>query len=88
VDAFINKEGLKMGVGIIIRNGEGMTVASRALQIPFVVDFVQAEALASWYRVSFGRELGGTNVILEGDSLVVMSALTRKDVCHQAHGLL
>jgi ribonuclease HI len=88
VDASINKEGLKMGVGILIRNEDGGIVAARALQIPFVVDPLQAEALASWYGVSFGREMGGTKVILEGDSLVVMLALMREEVRNQAHGLL
>ncbi len=38
MDASINKEGLKMGVGILIRNEDGGIVAARALQIPFVVD--------------------------------------------------
>lgn len=88
VDALINKEGLKMGVGILISNGEGRIVAARTLQIPFVVDPLQAEALASWYGVSFGREMGGSKVILEGDSLMVMAALKKGEVCNQAHGLL
>jgi len=33
-------------------------VATRAHQIPFIVDPPMAEAIASWHAISFGREAG------------------------------
>jgi hypothetical protein len=45
-----------------------------------------AEAIAACHAISFGREVAVAKVILEGDSLVVMSALMKEEVCNQAYG--
>jgi hypothetical protein len=39
-----------------------------------------------WHAVSFGREIGAIKVMLEGDSLAVISALLKDEVCYQSHG--
>jgi hypothetical protein len=86
VDAAIDQGAMKMRVGIVIRDAIGWFVVARAHQIPFIVDPLMAEAIASWHAISFGMEMGTSKVILEGNSLVVMSALMKKEVCTQAYG--
>lgn len=70
----------------MIRDAEGGFVAARAHQIPFIVDPLMAEALVVWHAITFGSEVGIQNVILEGDSLVVMSDLKQTGVCNPAYG--
>jgi hypothetical protein len=86
VDAAVGQVDMKMGVGIVNRNAAGRVVAARAHQIPFIVDPLLAKAIAAWHAISFGREVGVAKVILEGDSLVVMSALMKEEVCNRAYG--
>jgi hypothetical protein len=56
-DAAIDKEALKMGIGILIMDAGGRVVATRTTFIPYIVDPTTAEAVAAWYSVSLGREI-------------------------------
>jgi ribonuclease HI len=83
MDAAVDKAARKMGVGIVIRDAGGRIIAARAKQIPFIVDPLLAETIAAWHAISFGKEMGGDKVILEGDSLLVASALEKVDANDQ-----
>jgi len=87
-DAAISKEKLKMGVGIVIRDAEGRLVAAKTKTVPYIVDPTAAETMAAWFAVEFGRELGAARVVLEGDSLVVVSGLRTVDPCNRFFGQL
>jgi ribonuclease HI len=67
-----------MGMGIVIRNDVGNVVAAKAKYLPYLINPQTAEAMAAWYAFQFGRDMGGSFIILEGDSLEVVIALRRK----------
>jgi hypothetical protein len=56
-------------------------VASLAKIIPSVKDHTLVEALVVWGAVSFGVSQGFQRVILEGDSLLMTSALAKDSPC-------
>lgn len=72
----------------MIRDAEGRVVAAQAKFFPYIIDPHSAEAVSAWYAVQLGREVGGESIILEGDSLEVVSALQRKDSNYQVFGHL
>jgi len=87
-DAAINKEAMRMGVGIITKDAMGQVLAAKAKLITYIVDPTGSEATAAWHAICFGREVGGSTVILEGDSMVVASALKRGGVSNHVYGHL
>ena len=63
------------GIGVVIRNGAGLVMASLSQRIPLPVSVIEVEALAARRAMEFALELGFDNVILEGDSEVLMKTL-------------
>jgi hypothetical protein len=53
-----------------------------------IVDPTVAEASTTWQAICFGREVGGSQVILEVDSLVVATTLKKGGVSNHAYGHL
>jgi ribonuclease HI len=47
-----------------------------------------AEALATLHAVIFAKELGFSNVIFEGDALIVVKAVNSKEPCESNYGHL
>lgn len=88
-DAAIAKEALKMGVGVVIRDAEGGVVAAKVTTVPYIVEPKAAKTMAAWRAVEFGREMGASRVILEGDAQVlVVSALRATAFCNRVYGQL
>lgn len=77
-----------MGVGIVIRDDEGHILAAKAFIIPYLVDPAVVEATAAWHAICFGREVGGSRVVLEGDSKVVITALKGRGSSNHTYGNL
>ena len=83
------------GIGVVVRDSEGEIIAALSQQIhePHSVD--AAEALACSRAVAFARELSLFSVIVEGDSMLVVQAVTNKrenltlfgHVVKEIHGL-
>jgi ribonuclease HI len=67
-----------MGVGVIIRDGDGQISAAKSASICANFDPAAGEALAALHAAEFCRDLGIPEVILEGDSLMVTRALEEK----------
>ena len=69
----------KVGLGVVIRDNQGQTLASQSEQIslPFFSDMV--EALATARAISFALETGCSSFILEGDSKRVINTLSRNE---------
>jgi len=38
--------------------------------VPYILDPPSAEAMGAWAAVLLGRDVGGTTIILEGDSII------------------
>jgi hypothetical protein len=87
-DAAFNLSNKRMGIGVVARDSLGRVVAAKAKVFPYIADPATGEALGARLAVSLGCELGFTDVILEGDSLVVIGALKKHDVCLSSYGHL
>lgn len=68
-----------VGVGAIIWNHWGEVMAALLEQLPFWVDANCVEAFAASKVIDLARELGFTDVQLEGDSLNIVKALCEGD---------
>ena len=75
------------GLGIVVRDKEG-AIASMAARIPQQLQPTEIEALAAYKAVGFARELGLSQVVLEGDSSIVMSASNSSNPGLAPFGLL
>jgi hypothetical protein len=87
-DVAVSKESMTMEVGIVIRDEGGRFVAAKMEVVPYIVDPNAAETIAAWSAVQFGREMGANRSVLEGDSMVVASALRASESCDRLFGQL
>ena len=76
------------GVGVVIRNREGLVFAAMAEKIPQLLKPIEIEARAATRALEFAREVGISAAVLEGDPLLVIKALETKDVGLAPFGLL
>ena len=72
----------------MIRDGHGMVIASLSEKLPRAYGPEEVETLAAARALGFAREIGVDNVVLEGDSSIVMTALRGEDHYLSASGLL
>ena len=65
----------RAGLGVVVRDVEGMVIAalSQNIQLPSSVDSV--EALAARRAIILAQEISLTQVVVEGDSLKVIAAI-------------
>jgi hypothetical protein len=87
-DAILNVEKKATGIGVIIRDEGGDFVAALTKFIPYIVDPLIAESVAVWFAAQFICELGLQHMILEGDSLSVISDLKKIGPCGSGCGQL
>ena len=87
-DGAIFAEEKSSGLGVIIHDRKGLVIVSMATRVPQQLRPVEIEALAASKALEFASELGIANVVLEGDSQVVMSALKSKNTSLAPFGLL
>lgn len=66
-----------MGIGIVVRDHSGFVIAARGKRMIGTPEPVQAEALGALMAAELSRDLGLPDVILEGDSLLVVQALRK-----------
>ena len=78
----------KAGIGVIIRNSQGMVMASLSQKISLPQTVVELETLAATREIEFSIELGFSKVILEGDSETVIKALQDNSPSLAPFGLL
>ncbi|XP_059436514.1 uncharacterized protein LOC132169501 [Corylus avellana] len=74
-DVGMDERSNRLGVGVLIRDSFGEIIAARSLTIQTKQPPVIAEAMGAVYAAEFGRDTGVQDVILEGDSLIVVKAL-------------
>ena len=68
-DGAIFESTARTGLGVVVRDEEGMVIAalSQNIKLPSSVDLV--EALAAWRAILFAQEISVTHVEVERDSL-------------------
>ena len=74
-DGEIFEQENKVDLGVVIRNHDGMVMASLFEIIPLPSIVIEVETLAARRVVEFALELGFDNIFLEGDSEVLIKLL-------------
>lgn len=87
-DASINTATGKMGVGVIIRDAEGLVLASLCSTLPSITNPTIAEAIAAWKAAELCHAMGLQRVILEGDALTIVQGLQQETPSWCQYGLL
>ena len=85
-DATTFAEDGKAGLGVVIRNSEGLVMASLTQQIPLPATVIETKALAARRATEFALEIGLANIILEGDNETLFKALKNGDNSLAQHG--
>lgn len=75
VDAAGPIEGDKWGIGVVVRDYEGVVVGASSWQVVSLPDSEVAEALAMQKGLEFAKDMSFLNLIVESDALNVVSAL-------------
>ncbi|KAK9992096.1 hypothetical protein SO802_027081 [Lithocarpus litseifolius] len=75
------------GVGVVIRNNEGLVVASIAQNFSQAYKLVEIEAMAATRAIEFAGEIGVDGIVVEGDSSVVANALRTKNLGMASYGV-
>ena len=76
------------GIGVVIRNGSGLVLASCTKKLNQAYSGEHIEALAAATALSFASEIGFRRAVLEGDSLAVINALRERVSLLTPTGLL
>jgi ribonuclease HI len=66
---------LRIDFGGVVRDYEGVVLAARSTTKNFLVDHVVAEAFAAFHAIDLCREIGFSDIILEGDALHIVNAI-------------
>ena len=75
--ANIEKEN-KVGLGVVIRNHERLVMASLSQLVPLPPSVIEVEALAARRAMELALELGFHNIIVEGDSEILIKVLQQQ----------
>ncbi|KAL0014623.1 hypothetical protein SO802_001692 [Lithocarpus litseifolius] len=73
---FANKD--KAGLGVVVRNSEGLVMVSLAQQIPLPPSVTEVEVLVARRALELAIELSFDRIILEGDSKILDKAMKTK----------
>ena len=65
----------KSGIGVVVRDHTGSIIASLAQLISLALQPVEIEAVAATWALEFGQEIGISEVVLEGDSELIIESL-------------
>ena len=75
-DAAVFSVTKSVGIGVVVRDHEGLVLAALSKCMPLPLGPLEAEAKAMDEAVSFARDIGLQDVIFETDSTTILGALT------------
>ena len=87
-DGAVFSEPKMSDIRVVTRDNNGVVLASCSEKLPQAYKADEIKALAALKALSFAYELGFRSAILEGDSLVLIQALTSKEYSLSPTGLL
>ena len=76
------------GLRVMVRDNEGLVIAAMATCVPQFLQAIEIEALAANKALEFAQQMGLSDVVLEGDSSLMMAALNSKYPSLASYGLL
>ena len=76
------------GLRVMVRDNEGLVIAAMATCVPQFLQAIEIEALAANKALEFAQEMGLSDVVLEGDSSLMMAVLNSKYPSLASYGLL
>jgi ribonuclease HI len=85
-DAALFHEQQWTGVGVIIRDGQGLPIAALCKRFMCLHSVDDAEAIAAREALQFAGEIGITDAEFEGDSLTICNALRSQDQSFASFG--
>ena len=93
VDGAVFKSQKTAGVGVVVRDSNGLVVAALSRKINSPLGALEVEAKAVEAGISFARDIGIADFTVEGDSLVVYNSLSGQSdppssVAHVISGIL
>ena len=74
-----------VGIGDIARDWHGVVIGALSMPIPLTQSVNEVEAIACRKAIQFAKELGLQNVTFEGDSSVVINALSQGPGCFSSY---
>ena len=78
----------RASIGMVVRDSQGMVMASLSENIPLPHSIVNLETLAACKALEFPLELGFDKAILKGDSMIVIATLRDPFPSLASYGLL
>jgi hypothetical protein len=75
-----------MGVGISVRDHTSKVVVMACATKDFINNPTMAEAVGAWFAVALAKRLGLRNVLIEGDALEVVDAISKEGNCWTVYG--
>jgi ribonuclease HI len=73
-------------IGVVIRDGRGLPIATLCKRFHCLHTVDDAEAIAAREAVQLAKDVGLTKVEVEGDSLVIFQALKQQEACFASYG--
>ena len=78
----------RFGIGVVLRDDQGSVLASLSWQVSQAYNLVEIESTVTTATLRFSSKLGFSQVVLEGDSQVLMETLINDNVFLSSDGLL
>ena len=76
----------RAGLGVVVRDVEGMIIAALSQNIPLPSSVESVEAMAARRAILLAQEISLTRVVMEGDSLKVIEAINSPKQCRTQWG--
>ncbi|XP_041004083.1 uncharacterized protein LOC121249437 [Juglans microcarpa x Juglans regia] len=87
-DASVDRINSRMGVGMVVRNWEGLVTATLRSSRSLFPDAKLAEAMATLKVVLFCKQLRISRLLLEGDALNVVNDINKETMDWSSAGLI
>ena len=75
-----------VGIGVVIRDDDGLPIATLCKHFHYVCNVANVEALAARKAIQFALEVGLSEVEVEDDSLIICEALKNREPCFASYG--